>query len=237
MLARSGCAEKFSYAIRKISYTGEPLDTSTAEFIEKTFGTIPRSMYGTTEVGTVLVNFPGADDYEVKRGSLGKPIPGTEVDVHDSGGNQCKPGQVGEIVVRRGKSWVPTKDMGSKDADGYFFYGGRADDVIISAGWTMSAIEIEDVLLKHSSVLEVAVVGVPDELRGLIPRAYVVSRIEGSQELTRELQDFARSRLSLHEYPREVEYVQTLPKTPAGKINRKVLREQARAEQKQEKAV
>lgn len=226
MLKSSGEAPKYSYSIRKVSYTGEPLDTSTAEFILDTFGTAPCSMYGTTEVGTVLVNYPGADDFDVKIGSLGKPIPGTEVDIHDSEGNPCSTGELGEIVVRRGKEWVPTKDFGSKDADGYFYYGGRADDVIISAGWTMSAVEIEDILLKHDAVLEAAVIGVPDKMRGLVPKAYLVCNKPGSDVFARELQEFTKSRLSLHEYPRIIEFVDDLPKTPAGKVNRKILREQ-----------
>ena len=225
MLKSSGKAEEFNYSVDKLSYTGEPLDTSTAEFIENIFGTVPRSMYGTTEVGTVLVNYPGAEDYEVRRGSLGKPIPGTQVDVHNDSGEPCPPGEQGELVVRRKADWVSTKDRGSKDSEGYFYYGGRSDDVIISAGWTMSAIEIEDVLLKHDSIIEAAVIGVPDEMRGLIPKAYLVSKVPGSQDLAQELKDFAKKRLSLHEYPREIEFVKDLPKTMAGKVNRKVLRD------------
>ena len=231
MLKSSGVAQDFDYAVNKLSYTGEPLDTSTAEFIENIFGTVPRSMYGTTEVGTVLVNYPGAEDYDVRRGSLGKPIPGTEVDVHDASGNPCEPGEQGELVVRRKADWVSTKDRGSKDSDGYFYYGGRSDDIIISAGWTMSAIEIEDVLLKHDAVLEAAVIGVPDDMRGLIPKAYLVSNRFGSVELAQELKDFSKKRLSLHEYPREIEFVEDLPKTMAGKVNRKVLRDKISAGQ------
>lgn len=227
MLRSSGIVKNYSYAIKKLSYTGEPLDSSTAEFIENAFATIPRSMYGTTEVGTVLVNYPGAEDYEVRRGSLGKPIPGTQVDVHNGDGHPCDSGESGEIVVRRKDGWVSTKDIGSRDAEGYFYYGGRSDDVIISAGWTMSAIEIEDVLLKHESVMEAAVIGVADEMRGLIPKAFLVCNALGSDGLATELQDFARSRLSLHEYPRQIEFVESLPKTLAGKVNRKVLRDHA----------
>ncbi len=227
MLRSSRAVKNYEYSINKLSYTGEPLDSSTAEFIEDAFGTIPRSMYGTTEVGTVLVNYPGAEDYEVRRGSLGKPIPGTEVDVHDKDGHPCKSGESGEIVVRRKDDWISTKDFGSRDSEGYFYYGGRSDDIIISAGWTMSAIEIEDVLLKHELVMEAAVVGIADEMRGLIPKAFLVCGAPGSDRLAKELQDFTRSRLSMHEYPRQIEFVKSLPKTLAGKVNRKVLRDQA----------
>lgn len=227
MARNSGAAEKFSYAIRKVSYTGEPMDPATDDFIRQVFGAAPCSMYGTTEVGAVLVCFPGAPDFEVKPGSLGKAIPGSKVAVHDAAGAPCAPGVMGEIVVWRKDSWLPTKDLGHTDEDGYFFYGGRSDDVIISAGWTMSAIEIEGVLLKHPKVLEAAVVGVPDALRGLIPKAYVVTSQPGDPALALELQDFTRQRLSQHEYPRAVAFVDELPKTPAGKINRKILREEA----------
>lgn len=229
MLRSSGVARHYSYSIEKLSYTGEPLDSSTAEFIEEVFRTVPRSMYGTTEVGTVLVNYPGAPDYAVVRGSLGKPIPGTEVDVRDAEGRPCKAGETGELVVRRGSTWVSTKDRGYKDEQGYFYYGGRSDDVIISAGWTMSAIEIENVLLKHEKVLEAAVVGVPDGIRGLIPKAFLVCNSPASVGLADELKEFAKNRLSLHEYPRIIEFVDFLPKTPAGKVNRKALRDRAAA--------
>jgi acetyl-CoA synthetase len=120
---------------------------------------------------------------------------------------------------------VPTKDLGRIDADGYFYHGGRADDVIISAGWTMSAVEIEDVLMKHPDVSEAAAIGVPDPIRGQVVKAFIVSPRTGDDGFARELQDFTRARLSQHEYPRQVAFVAELPKTPAGKINRKALRD------------
>jgi acetyl-CoA synthetase len=120
---------------------------------------------------------------------------------------------------------VPTKDLGKVDADGYFYHAGRADDVIISAGWTMSAVEIEDAVLKHPDVQEAAAIGVADELRGQVVKAFVVTEREGSDAFTKEIQDLVRSRLSQHEYPRHVVFVTDLPKTPAGKVHRKVLRD------------
>jgi acetyl-CoA synthetase len=128
------------------------------------------------------------------------------------------------MKVWRRDRWIATKDLGRTDADGYFFHGGRADDVIISAGWTMSAIEIEDAVLKHPDVREVGAIGVPDELRGQVVKAFVVSDRAGSDAFAREIQDLVRQRLSQHEYPRLVAFVPELPKTPAGKVNRKVLR-------------
>ena len=162
-------------------------------------------MYGTTEVGVILVNYPGADDIAIKPRSLGKAVPGLDVAVHDPSGRNTAPLQIGEIVVKRAGEWVRTKDLGWTDDEGYFFHGGRADDVIISAGWTMSAREIEDTLLKHGAIAEAAVIGVPDQLRGQIVKAYLVLRQAATDGLVEELQLFTRTRLAQHEYPRLIE--------------------------------
>ena len=138
--------------------------------------------------------------------------------------SQCNPDELGEIKVRRHNAWFPTKDRGRIDSDGYFYHAGRADDVIISAGWTMSAIEIEDAVLKHPDVREVGAIGVPDKLRGQVVKAFVVTDRTGDDGFAKEIQDLVRSRLSQHEYPRVIEFVTELPKTPAGKVNRKILR-------------
>ena len=182
-------------------------------------------MYGTTEVGTVLVNYPGAEDFDVRRGSLGKPIPGTEVDVHNSDGQPCHPGESGELVVRRKDKWISTKDHGRKDADGYFYYGGRSDDIIISAGWTMSAIEIEDVLLKHEKVEEAAVIGVPDALYEDLFQSVSGARQMSTRGLLKSCRNLLKS-FKPSRVPRDIEFVDAIPKTPAGKVNRKVLRDQ-----------
>lgn len=225
MMRNSGRARDFAYKIDKLSFTGEPIDSETATFIEDLFGRPVCSMYGTTEVGVILANYPGADDLEVREGSLGKPVPGVEVAIHDSDGAACPPDRIGEIVVRRRDAWVPTKDLGKVDADGYFYHAGRADDVIISAGWTMSAVEIEDAILKHPAVAETAAIGVPDATRGQIVRAYVVLKQPEQDGLAQEIQGLVRDSLSRHEYPREIEFTAALPKTPAGKVNRKALRD------------
>lgn len=225
MIRNCGRAQDFSYQIKKLSFTGEPIDSETAAFTEALFGTKVCSMYGTTEVGVILANYPGADDFEVRDGSLGKPVPGVEVAVHGPDGVQLPPETIGELVVRRRNGWFPTKDLGRTDADGYFYHAGRADDVIISAGWTMSAVEIENAILKHPDVAEAAAIGVPDETRGQIVRAYVVLKREPESDLAGEIQELVRSNLSRHEYPREIEFVTALPKTPAGKVNRKALRD------------
>ena len=225
MMRMSGAASRYQYRLRKLSFTGEPIDTDSQTFAEHTFGTRLCSMYGTTEVGVILANYPGADDFAGKPGSLGMPVPGVKVQVQRSDGSQCAPGEIGEIKVWRHGTWFPTKDRGWTDDDCFFFHAGRADDVIISAGWTMSATEIEDVLLRHPAVREAAAIGVPDTQRGQVVKAFVVTHQPRDDELVRDIQDFVRTRLSHHEYPRIVAFVAELPKTPAGKVNRKALRE------------
>ena len=229
MMRNSGAASKHRYFLQKVSFTGEPIDSETAAFIEATFGHKACSMYGTTEIGVCLVSYPGAQDFPVKAGSLGKPIPGLRVEVQDADGKPCAPGATGELKLWRRGEWVPTKDLGRVDEDGYFWHGGRADDVIISAGWTIGAVEVEDAILKHPDVKEAAAIGVPDALRGLVVKAFVVSDRPAGEKFVEEIQDAVRTRLSQHEYPRQVSFVTELPKTPAGKIHRKKLREQEAA--------
>ncbi|TGD71042.1 acetate--CoA ligase [Mangrovimicrobium sediminis] len=229
MMKNSGKGGDFSFAIKKLSFTGEPCDPATLEFIDQTFHVPACSMYGTTEIGVVLVNFPGAEDYEVKPGSLGKPIPGLKLQVQRADGTETGPDEVGELMLWKRDHWETTKDLARRDAEGYLYHCGRADDVIISAGWTMSAVEIENTLLKHDAVDEVAVIGVPDETRGQVVKAFVVSKQAPSDPLVEELQKFTRERLAQHEFPRIVEFVSELPKTPAGKVHRKVLRDREAA--------
>jgi acetyl-CoA synthetase len=209
--------------VKKISYAGEPMDSETAAWIEQTFGVVPASMYGTTEVGVVLVNYPGLAGYRNKPGSLGKPVPGARMAVLDPQGQELAPGKSGEISLQRKGHWFALKDRGYTDEEGYFYIEGRSDDVIISAGWTMSAVEIENTLLKHPAVLEAAVVAAPDPVRGQVAKAYIVAR-ESDPSVAADIQAFMKERLSKHEYPRQVEFVGELPKTPAGKINRNALR-------------
>ena len=224
LMKNTGSAGRYQYAIEKLTFTGEPIDSDTATWAQAVFGAPVCSIYGTTEVGVILANYPGADDLPVKPGSLGKPVPGVEVAILDHEGKPCAAEVIGEIMLRRGEGWFPTKDRGHIDADGYFYHNGRADDVIISAGWTMSAVEIEDTLLKHADIAECAAIGVPDETRGQVVKAYVVSPRAPSAAFVSEIQEFAQQRLSRHEYPRQVEFVAELPKTPAGKVNRNALR-------------
>jgi acetyl-CoA synthetase len=229
MMKNSSQAQDFQFSIAKLSYTGEPIDPATLEFIDHTFHVPACSMYGTTEIGVVLVNYPGADDYTVKPGSLGRPIPGLKLQVQKPDGTPSEPGVIGELMLWRRDAWETTKDLAKIDDDGYFYHAGRADDVIISAGWTMSAVEIENILLKHPDVREAGVIGVPDSTRGQVAKAFIVSDRAASDAYADELKTFTRERLSQHEFPRHIAFVSELPKTPAGKINRKVLRDRETA--------
>ncbi len=226
MMMNAGTAANYKFAIEKLSYTGEPIDDETLKFVDRTFHRPVCSMYGTTEVGVILVNYPGARDFAVKPGSLGKSVPNIKVEVQQADGERAAANEIGEIKLWRRGEWYPTKDLGYTDSEGYFFHAGRADDVIISAGWTMSAVEIENALLAHPDIREAAAIGVPDETRGQVVKAFLVAERTGDEDgFEREVQDFVRSRLSQHEYPRRIEIVAELPKTPAGKVNRKVLRD------------
>jgi acetyl-CoA synthetase len=243
LLRQSGLRERHALRLEKISFTGEPMDAETARWVESAFGAPACSMYGSTEVGVILVSFPGLSGYRVRPGALGSAAPGWEVSVIDEAGRELPPGELGEIAVRRKGEWFRVKDRGQRDAEGYVFHAGRSDDVIISAGWTMSALEIEQSLLAHPAVAEVAVVGVPDALRGQVVKAFIVPRgaavaLSGDvardgggerAETVRDIQEFMKARLSQHEYPRQIEFVVELPRTPAGKINRKALRDRAGA--------
>ena len=221
--------DDFAFHFRKLSYTGEPIDPATLDFIETYFKVPACSMYGTTEIGVVLVNYPGADDLTVKPGSLGKAVPGQRLEVQRADGSPAAPGETGELMLWRRSGWETTKDLARIDEDGYFYHCGRADDVIISAGWTMSAVEIENTMLKHADVRECAVIGAPDEQRGLVVKAFVVSDRVPDDAFVKELQDYTRERLAQHEFPRLVEFVSELPKTPAGKVHRKILRDREAA--------
>ena len=226
MLRRESLESNYHLSVSKCTFTGEPLDAKTFDWVTDYFGVSPSSIYGTTEVGVIMVDYPGMKGHLVKRGALGKPAPGNDVTILSESGEVALANEIGEIAVKRKGEWFRVKDFGYYDDEGYFFHSGRSDDVIISAGWTMSAVEIENILLTHVSVAEAAVIGVPDETRGQIPKGYVVIEkgFKGDAEL---LKQYMKERLSQHEYPRDITFMKDLPKTPAGKVNRKVLRDGA----------
>lgn len=222
MILASGRGGELSH-LRKASYTGEELLATDGDRFAQVTGVPVCGMYGTTETGVLIVNFPGFDDHTPRAGALGKPMPGCELAVLDDDGHPIPVGNTGEISVRRRGGWFRSKDLGSLDEDGYYHYAGRADDVIISAGWTISPLEVERSLLSHPDVMEAAVVGAPDETRGKIVKAYLVSA-RHDPGFVGEVQDFVRATLSRHEYPRQIELVDALPKTVNGKVDRKALR-------------
>jgi len=187
-----------------------------------------------------ICNF-GFDDWTVKPGSMGRPVPGVEVALLDEVGRRVEQAEVGEIAIRRGPDtlgqywgkpdatldtftgqWQRTDDLARQDEDGYFWYVGRADSVIVSAGYRIGPEEVEETLLKHEAVAETVVVGEPHEGRGQIVKAYVELPVgtEGGEALADEIADFAASELSKHEYPRAVEFVDELPRTATGKVAR-----------------
>ncbi|WP_254527840.1 acyl-CoA synthetase [Natrinema gelatinilyticum] len=231
--------------LRVLISAGESLDKETVDWCEDGLGAPPQDAYGLTEAGMVVCNY-AFDDWEVRPGSMGKVTPGEEVTLLDDDGTDVEQGEVGEIAIRRDEDahgsywgrpeatletfsghWLRTGDLARRDEDGYFWYVSRADDVIISAGYRIGPAEVEETLLDHVAVEEAAVVGVDHETRGQIVKAYVtlVDDHEPSSILADELSEFARAELSKHEYPREIEFLEALPKTASGKIKRSALAE------------
>ncbi len=237
----------------RASSAGEPLDATTIAWAESVLGVPVRDHYGQTEMGMCIVNgwAPEVID-EIKPGSMGRPMPGYSACVLREDNDEYAPtGTRGRVAINipgspmmwfNGYSgdpertaarysddgrWYYTGDAGSMDEDGYIFFSSRDDDVIIMAGYRIGPFEVESVLAAHPDVLESAVIGVPDELRGEVLIAYVVLRngLRGSDELTVELQNLVKTQYAAHAYPRRITYVDELPKTPSGKLQRYVLRE------------
>jgi acetyl-CoA synthetase len=194
-----------------------------------------------------LGNFNGAE-MAVKAGSMGLPAPGYHMAIVDEAGSELATGEVGLIGLKpvpdslywlgyweapaasealRRNGWICPGDLGRRDENGYFWFEGRADDIIKSAGYRIGPFEVESAILKHRKVAEAAVVGVPDTIRGQNVKAFVVLRSgeAGSPALATEITDLVRNTLGRHQYPREVEFVDNLPKTETGKIQRYRLRD------------
>ena len=223
---------------------GEPLNQQVINIFKKVFNLDVRDGYGQTENTLLLGNLKGVP---TKPGSMGKPTPGNIVEVIDEDGNPCAPGVVGDIAVHRSTpalfkeylndpertarqfrgDYYVTGDRARKDEDGYFFFEGRNDDIIISSGYTIGPFEVEDALVKHPEVQECAVIASPHEVRGNIVKAYVILRdlSKASDKLIKELQEHTKKLTAPYKYPREIEFVEELPKTSSGKIRRIELRE------------
>lgn len=233
--------------VRTMTSIGEPLNPGVVEWAEERFGTSVLDTYGTSETcGTVVANYP-LDDWEVRPGSMGKPFPGVDVTLVEPGTtNEVEQGEIGEIAVggfpgvfaayycREDKTaskfvdgYALTDDLATMDEDGYLWFQGRADDVILSAGYRIGPFDVESELVDHEAVAEAAVVPKPDEERGNVVKAFVVLSAAGEPtDDTREsIRSHVRERLAAHEYPREIEFIDELPKTTTGKIRRTELRE------------
>ncbi|SME88035.1 acetyl-CoA synthetase [Tistlia consotensis] len=240
---------RFDYRLRSIGSGGETLGEELLDWGRETFDLTFNEFYGQTECNLIVANCAGL--YPVKPGSMGRAVPGHAVAVVDEAGEPVADGEEGNIAVRRpdpvmflrywnkpeateakfvrdakGDEWLLTGDRGLRDEEGYFRFVGRDDDVITSGGYRIGPGEIEDCLLRHPAVALAAAVGIPDPLRTERVKAFVVLA-EGhvpSEGLAKEIQDWVKTRLAAHEYPREVEFLEALPMTATGKIIRRALR-------------
>ena len=234
--------------VRIVCSAGEPLNPEVIRWFRDQFGVTVLDYYGLTESYPLCGNFPTV---EVREGSMGLPMPGWEVAILDEDEQPLPAGERGEICLRArsnphypigywnrpedteevfGGDWFHTKDAATMDEDGYVWYAGRADDVIISAGYRIGPFEVESACVEHAAVKEAAAVASPDERRGDIVKAFIVLAAghEPSDELAQEIKTHVRERHSAYAYPREIEFVDDLPKTLTGKIRRVELREQER---------
>lgn len=228
-------------SLRHASSAGAPLTSEVLTWAADALGVEVRDHYGQTEHGMVIANAWHPDVAEpVRPDSMGRPLPGFSagvvgdviaLDVAGSPlmwfqGYDGAPDKTAERVTDDGR-WYLTGDVGRVDGDGHFFFSSRDDDLILMAGYRISPLDVENALITHPAVAEVAVAGRPDELRGEIVEAFVVlaNGFTGSPELVAELQDRVRTGYSAHAYPRRVHFVDALPKTPRGKIQRFLLRE------------
>jgi acyl-coenzyme A synthetase/AMP-(fatty) acid ligase len=222
-------------ALHRMVSAGEPLDPETIAAFREATGLEPADGYGQTETGQVTANLVGE---KIRVGSMGKPLPGMETRVVGA-----EAGGPGELQLRAASSptffsryldgerfaseWWPTGDLVRADADGYLFFEGRDDDIILSSGYRIGPFEVESALQSHPAVAEAAAVAAPDPERGSVVRAVVVPRErEPSEALARELQEHCKRVAAPYKFPRIVEFVAELPKTSSGKIKRAQLRQE-----------
>jgi acyl-coenzyme A synthetase/AMP-(fatty) acid ligase len=234
--------------IRHAVSAGEPLNAPVIERWKELHDITIYDGYGQTENTLIVGNFRGLD---VRPGSMGKPSPGCDVRILGPEGNPCQPGEPGDIAlngripalfkeyweqpdeteaVYEGDYYL-TGDRASQDEDGYLWFEGRSDDVILSAGYRIGPFEVESALIEHPAVVESAVVPAPDEDRGSVVKAYVVlgADYEPSNDLAKDIQDFCKNATAPYKYPRKIEFIDELPKTTSGKIRRVELRQRETA--------
>jgi acetyl-CoA synthetase len=245
MMAIDDAGERHPQQFRRVCSAGEPLNPEAIRWFRDQYGLTVLDYYGLTESYPLVANFPWM---EVREGSMGRPMPGWDVRILDEDEREVPTGERGEICLRArsnphyplgywrrpedseqafGGDWFHTKDAASRDEDGYFWYEGRADDVIIAAGYRIGPFEVESACLEHEAVREAAAVASPDALKGMVVKAFIVlaEGFEPSDELAGEIKRHVRGRLSAYAYPRKVEFVDDLPKTLTGKIRRIELRQ------------
>jgi acetyl-CoA synthetase len=252
MMSITDAGTRYPQKIRIMCSAGEPLNPEAIKWVREQYGITVLDFYGLTESYPLCANFPFM---EVRAGSMGRPMPGWDVAILDEDERPVAAGERGEICLRArsnphyplgywnrpqedsdevfGGDWFHTKDAASTDEDGYYWYEGRADDVIISAGYRIGPFEVESACLEHPAVAEAAAVAVPDERRGNVVKAFVVLA-EGhdpSDGLATEIKSFVRDHLSAYAYPRLIEFVPDLPKTLTGKIRRIELRQRGPAKE------
>ncbi len=232
--------------MRAISCCGEPLNGEVVTFFQRVWACTPMDHFGATEFGLPIGNH-NALAMEVRPGSMGLPAPGQTMAIVDEDGNELQSGKVGFIAQRTDENsrywlrywnddnatrslakgrWVCTGDLARRDADGHFWFEGRADDMIKSSGYRISPFEIESALLRHPEVIEAAAVGVPEAVRGEAIKAFVVLRAppRDADSLSSELVQLVKSICGRHQYPHTIQFVDSLPKTQTGKIQRFLLR-------------
>lgn len=231
--------------LRAIGSGGEPLNPELNRWATEALATPILEFYGQSEMGVNFCNHHGLR-HHVKVGSVGQPTPGTACAILDDDLSELPPGKTGVLAIDRERSplffftgywqaptpsfrgkWYLTGDIMQMDEDGYLYFSGRNDDIITSSGYRIGPADVENVLIEHMAVAEAAVVGKPDPERTEIVKAFVVLRgnTEPSEALAEELRQLVRRRLSLHAYPREISFETELPKNPAGKVLRYVLRQ------------
>ncbi|MGH2914370.1 MAG: acyl-CoA synthetase [Solirubrobacteraceae bacterium] len=250
MMAIADAGSRYPQRFRIVCSAGEPLNPEAIRWFREQYGVTVFDFYGLTESYPLCGNFPFM---EVREGSMGRPLPGWEVSILDEDERPVGPGERGEICLRArsnphyplgywnrpesdseeafGGEWFHSRDAARADEDGYYWYEGRADDVIISAGYRIGPFEVESACLEHPAVAEAAAVACPDERRGHVVKAFVVltAGFEPSDELAEEIKAFVRDHLSAYAYPRLIEFVPDLPKTLTGKIRRIELRQRDEA--------
>src|SRR5436309_6308038 len=249
MMSIGDAGTRYACNFRRVCSAGEPLNPEAIRWFRDQYGLTVLDYYGLTESYPLVANYPWMD---VREGSMGRPMPGWDVRILDEDENELPRGERGEICLRArsnphyplgywnndeaaretfGGEWFHSKDAAVMDEDGYVWYAGRSDDVIISAGYRIGPFEVESACIEHPAVREAAAVASPDERRGHIVKAFIVLAAghEPSDELADELKAHVRKALSQYAYPRRVEFVDDLPKTLTGKIRRIELREREHA--------